>query len=161
MRMRMQILVAAAVALVAVSCSSGSDADSPASTEPEVSQTGTAADSPAPEGTTDASSTTEAAPETTGPEADELEPQAAEALSGGRFVYANPYSFTDLDPASAFSSEHVLLQNVYETLTRLDDPEAPASEQLVGVLAESWTSNDDARTPPGSTGATAPAPAPT
>ena len=159
MRLRTQILVAAAAALIAVSCSGGSDDDSPASTEPDVSQTGTAEDSTAQEGTTDTGSTTEAAPETTeAAESGTTEPAspavesgttepaspAAGTVSGGRFVYANPYSFTDLDPSSAFSSEHVLLQNVYETLTRVDDPEAPASEQLVGVLAESWTSNDDA-----------------
>ena len=157
MRLRTQILAAAAVALIAVSCSSGSDEDSPASTEPEVSETGTtedSTDSTADSGSTaDAGSTadsgTEAAPATTEPSDTESgtaepEPQTTETVSGGRFVYANPYSFTDLDPASAFSSEHVLLQNVYETLTRLDDPEAPASEQLVGVLAESWTSNGDA-----------------
>ncbi len=148
MRLRTQILAAAAVALIAVSCSSGSDDDSPASTEPDVSQTGTTEDSTAQEGTTDAG-TAEGASETAEPEATdsgtaEPEPQTAETVSGGRFVYANPYSFSDLDPASAFSAEHILLQNVYETLTRLDDPEAPASEQLVGVLAESWTSNDDA-----------------
>ena len=138
MRLRMQVLVAAAVALIAVSCANGSDEEAPASAETEVPQTATAEDS-----------TTDATPDTTDPDAGEAaaaepEAQAAEPASGGRFVYANPYSFTDLDPASAFSSEHILLQNVYETLTRLDDPEAPASEQLVGVLAESWTSNDDA-----------------
>lgn len=148
MRFRTQILALGAVALIAVSCSSGSDDDSRASAEPEVSQTGTADEGTAQEGADipdpaeSAPATTEA--EDTEPEAAEPEPQAAEAVSGGRFVYANPYSFTDLDPASAFSSEHILLQNVYETLTRLDDPEAPASEQLIGVLAESWESNDDA-----------------
>lgn len=145
MRFRTQILALGAVALIAVSCSSGSDDDRRASDEPEVSQTGTTEESTAQEGADPAESapaTTEA--EDTEPEAAEPEPQAAAAVSGGRFVYANPYSFTDLDPASAFSSEHILLQNVYETLTRLDDPEAPASEQLIGVLAESWESNGDA-----------------
>ena len=143
MRFRTQILALGAVALIAMSCSSRSDDD--AGTEPETSQTGAATDASAPqEGTTDDGGTAGAATETTEPEAAEPEPQTAEAVSGGHFVYANPYSFTDLDPASAFSSEHILLQNVYETLTRLDDPEAPASEQLVGVLAESWESNDDA-----------------
>lgn len=63
---------------------------------------------------------------------------------GEHFVYANPHAFRDLDPSSAFSSEHIVLQNVYETLTRLTDPDGEATEQLSGVLAESWTSNDDA-----------------
>lgn len=131
MRFRTQILAAAAVALIAVSCSSGSDDDSTAVTEPEA-------------GTTDAGATTEEAAETAAPEVAEPEQQPAGPTSADPFVYANPFSFTDLDPASAFSTEHYVLQNAYETLTRLDDPQAPASEQLVGVLAESWRSNDDA-----------------
>ena len=149
MRFRTQIVAAAAIALIAVSCSSGSDDDSGASPEPEAGQSETASDGAADtgtaqEGTTGVEGTAEAEPDTTESEGADPEPQSAEAVSGGHFVYANPYSFTDLDPASAFSSEHILMQNVYETLTRLDDPEAPASEQLVGVLAESWESNDDA-----------------
>lgn len=129
MRLRMKIVVAVAVALLAVSCASDPDDSSSTSVEPEVSESTATAD-------TDAA---EAAPEAT-----DAEPQPAEPAADTRFVYANPYSFSDLDPASAFSTEHVLLQNVYETLTRVGDPLAPASEQLVGVLAESWTSNDDA-----------------
>ena len=117
-----------------------------------MSQTGTAEDSTPQEGSADAGTevgttnagTSEADPETAEPGTDEPESQSAGPVSGGRFVYALPYSFTDLDPSSAFSTEHILLQNVYETLTRLDDPEAPAGEQLVGVLAESWASNEDA-----------------
>ena len=149
MRLRTQVLVVAAIALIAVSCAGRSDDATPASTEPDASQTGTTGDSTAEDGTADSTSTTEAAPEPTDAEAGEsstAEPdaQTTEPVSGGRFVYANPYSFSDLDPASAFSSEHILLQNVYETLTRVGDPLAPASEQLVGVLAESWTSNHDA-----------------
>ena len=142
MRFKNQMLAAAAIALIAVSCSSGSNDDSgPVSTEPEVGETGTVGDGTAQE-SMDEPGSAEAA--TAEPETAEPEPQTAGIVSGGRFVYANPYSFTDLDPASAFSAEHILMQNVYETLTRLDDPEAPASEQLVGVLAESWESNNDA-----------------
>ena len=142
MRFKTQMLVAAAIALVAVSCSTGSDDDSgPVSTEPSVDETGTVEDGTAQE-SMDEPDSAEAAPAE--PETTEPEPQTPGIVSGGRFVYANPYSFSDLDPASAFSAEHILMQNVYETLTRLDDPEAPASEQLVGVLAESWESNDDA-----------------
>lgn len=58
------------------------------------------------------------------------------------FVYANPFPIFDLDPSSSFSSEHVVLQNVYETLTRFNPP--GSAQQLSGVLAESWESNDDA-----------------
>lgn len=140
MRFRTQIVAAAAIALIAVSCSSGSDEDSGASPEPEAGQSETASDGDtAQEGTTGVEETAE----TTESEGVDPEPQSAEAVSGGHFLYANPYSFTDLDPASAFSSEHILLQNVYETLTRFD-PSAAASEQVVGVLAESWMSNEDA-----------------
>ena len=141
MRLRTQILVAAAIALMAMSCSDGANDGSPASTDAGVSESETSQTATTEAATTDADAT-DTAPETTEPEATDSE--TAEPAAETRFVYANPYSFTDLDPASAFSSEHILLQNVYETLTRLDDPEAPASEQLVGVLAESWTSNDDA-----------------
>ncbi len=57
------------------------------------------------------------------------------------FVYANPFPISDLDPSSAFSSENVVLQNVYESLTTFNPP---GSDELVSPsLAESWTSNDD------------------
>ncbi len=61
---------------------------------------------------------------------------------GGRFVYANPFPISDLDPSSAFSSENVVLQNVYETLTTYNPP--GASDLVSGALAESWEANDDA-----------------
>lgn len=57
-----------------------------------------------------------------------------------RFVYANPFPVFDLDPSSSFSSEHVILQNVYETLTRYD----ANTDEVTPVLAESWESNEDA-----------------
>ena len=60
----------------------------------------------------------------------------------GRFVYANPFPISDLDPSSAFSSENVVLQNVYESLTTFNPP--GSAELVSGSLAESWTSNDDA-----------------
>lgn len=149
MRLRTQILVAAAVALIAMSCSSGSDDDSPAGAAAEVSQAETTEDGTAQTDTTDTGSTegTDAdttEPDTAEPGDSEPEAQAAETVSGSRFVYSMPFSFSDLDPSSAFSAEHWLLQNVYETLTRFANPEGPADEQLVGVLAESWSSNDDA-----------------
>ena len=64
------------------------------------------------------------------------------AGNGGRFVYATPFGISDLDPSSAFSSENIVLQNVYESLTIFNPP---GSSDLVSPwLAESWTSNDDA-----------------
>ncbi len=113
MRIGTKLCVAVAVALLAAACSSGSD-------DADV------ADTPAP---ADEAPTTEPV---------EAEPD----VSGANFVYANPYTLGDLDPSSAFSNENALLQNVYETLTRLADPEA--SDEVSGVLAELWTSNADA-----------------
>ncbi len=62
--------------------------------------------------------------------------------SAGRFVYASAFPFVDLDPSSAFSAEHIVLQNVYETLTRFNPP--GSSELLSPGLAVEWESNDDA-----------------
>lgn len=127
MRISMQLWktrlwLAVFVAIVAVSCADGSDETSPTSTVSESSEPATT-EAPAEE------------PETT-------EPDTGVSASGTNFVYANPYTFPDLDPSSAFSNENVLLQNVYETLTRLADAEA--SDEVSGILAESWTSNEDA-----------------
>ena len=63
-------------------------------------------------------------------------------MSAGRFVYASAFPFVDLDPSSAFSAEHIVLQNVYETLTRFNPPGSP--ELLSAGLAVEWESNDDA-----------------
>ena len=116
MRIRTKLCIAVAVALLAAGCSSGSDDADTADT----------ADTPAP---ADEAATTAPVDE---------EPDVA----GANFVYANPYTFGDLDPSSAFSNENTILQNLYETLTRLADPEA--SDKVTGLLAESWTSNADA-----------------
>ena len=62
--------------------------------------------------------------------------------SAGRFVYASAFPFVDLDPSSAFSAEHIVLQNVYETLTRFNPP--GSTELLSAGLAVEWESNDDA-----------------
>ena len=62
--------------------------------------------------------------------------------SAGRFVYASAFPFVDLDPSSAFSAEHIVLQNVYETLTRFNPP--GSAELLSPGLAVEWESNDDA-----------------
>lgn len=63
-------------------------------------------------------------------------------MSAGRFVYASAFPFVDLDPSSAFSAEHIVLQNVYETLTTFNPPGSP--ELLAPGLAVEWESNDDA-----------------
>lgn len=144
MRLRTQIQVVAAAALMAMSCSSGTDDGSPAGTGAEVSSAEAAVDGTTQDDAPATGSTEEADAGTTEPGTSDPEAQAAEAASGGRFVYSMPFSFSDLDPSSAFSTEHWLLQNVYETLTRFENSEGSADEQLVGVLAESWSSNDDA-----------------
>ncbi len=76
--------------------------------------------------------------------ADDAAPEdGADAVaSAGRFVYASAFPFVDLDPSSAFSAEHIVLQNVYETLTRFNPP--GSSELLSPGLAVEWESNDDA-----------------
>lgn len=74
-------------------------------------------------------------------ETDSDEDGSASGEDGARFVYANPFEVTDLDPSSAFSSENVVLQNVYESLTTFNPP--GSAELVSGSLAESWTSNDD------------------
>ena len=140
MKIRSTLCIAAVIALVTVSCSDGPDDTSTTSGVSEATTTTAGAAEPEPAGSDDVSSngaaSEAAAPESPAPEP--VEPSAPEA----HFVYANPYTFPDLDPSSAFSNENVLLQNVYETLTRLADPET--SNEVSGILAESWTSNADA-----------------
>ena len=90
---------------------------------------------------TDAADTAESEPDAA---ADGAAPEdGADAVaSAGRFVYASAFPFVDLDPSSAFSAEHIVLQNVYETLTRFNPP--GSSELLSPGLAVEWESNDDA-----------------
>ncbi|WP_420624965.1 ABC transporter substrate-binding protein [Candidatus Poriferisodalis sp.] len=119
MKIRTYLCVAVAAVLLAAGCTSGTD-------DADVADTA---------GTTDTATPTD--------EAAATEASAAPSdASGVEFVYANPYGFGDLDPSSAFSNENTILQNLYETLTQLADPEA--SDEVSGVLAESWSSNADA-----------------
>lgn len=123
MKLKLMLCILIVFALAIAGCSSDSDDATP---------TGTATGS------------TAAEPDAAEPDAaepDAAEPDDGEPVAGAHFVYANPYTFPDLDPSSAFSNENVLLQNVYETLTRLSNPEA--SDEVTGILAESWTSNED------------------
>ena len=116
MRIRTFLCVVVAAVLLSAGCTSDTD-DAEAA------------------GTTDTAAPAE---ETAATEASVAPSDAA----GVEFVYANPYGFGDLDPSSAFSNENTILQNLYETLTRLADPEA--SDEVSGLLAESWSSNADA-----------------
>jgi peptide/nickel transport system substrate-binding protein len=60
------------------------------------------------------------------------------AGSGGTFTYVELYpAITDWDPAVADSNEQVVMQNVYDTLTRV----APNGKTIEPVLAKSWTHN--------------------
>lgn len=121
-----QLCIALIVVLLASACAEEADDATPTTTA----------------ATADGVTTTTAASSTPS------EPQEAETASDGpparsevTFVYANPYVFPDLDPSAAFSNENVLFQNVYETLTRVTDPDS--SDKVSGVLAESWESNQD------------------
>ena len=89
------------------------------------------------------SESTEAA-ETDGDADGDAEAVAADdaaAAGGDTFVYANPFSFFDLDPSTSFGTENIVLQNVYETLTVYNPP--GSAELLSPGLAESWESSDD------------------
>ena len=152
MRFRKMLLIATVVALAAAACSSGSDdagsggvsppepAPPPGETTTEVSP---AEPTEAPPGDDVPPETAAVSESDTAPDTDTSADTVGDAPTADvHFVYANPYTFPDLDPSSAFSNENVLLQNVYETLTRLADPEA--SDEVSGLLAESWESNEDA-----------------
>lgn len=65
----------------------------------------------------------------------------AATAGGDTFVYANPFSFFDLDPSTSFGTENIVLQNVYETLTVYNPP--GSAELLSPGLAASWESSED------------------
>lgn len=116
MKLRSLIALFAVLTLVLAACGNTNDTDTSEETE-EVT-------------------TSEETPPAGDSEDSDSEEMEAEA---NHFVYANPFPIFDLDPASSFSSENVILQNVYETLTRFD----ASTEEVSGVLAESWESNED------------------
>ncbi|MCX4538950.1 ABC transporter substrate-binding protein (plasmid) [Streptomyces sp. NBC_00841] len=69
-------------------------------------------------------------------------PQAATAFSP-TFTYSYHRDVvTDWDPATSYSNELIVLQNVYESLTRYD----PATRTVKPQLATSWASSADGRT---------------
>ncbi|MCY3561801.1 MAG: ABC transporter substrate-binding protein [bacterium] len=138
------LAVLAALALVAGACGSDEDAVAP---EPPAAAPA-AEPAPAPEPPAPASEPAPApepvAEPPAAPEPAAAPPPAAAGVpaDAGRFVYASPFPWVDLDPSSAFSAEHLVLQNVYETLTRFNPP--GSAELLSPGLATSWESNEDA-----------------
>ena len=154
MRIRHILATLSVLALLATAC--GED-DDQAVDEPSLGDTGAlSSDSDQPDGAAEPDDAEPGAEETgsdtaadTGgpdsegaPEDDTSSSSADPDMSAGRFVYASAFPFVDLDPSSAFSAEHIVLQNVYETLTRFNPPGAP--ELLSPGLAVEWESNDDA-----------------
>ena len=136
MKLRKMLSVIAVVALAIAGCSSDSEDASPVDTATETAAAAQPATAEADAAETEGD---DAGADATQPATGESD--GAEPAPGTHFVYANPYTFPDLDPSSAFSNENVLLQNVYETLTRLANPES--SDEVTGMLAESWTSNEE------------------
>lgn len=134
------LAVLAASALVAGAC--GSDEDAAAPEPPAPAPAPAAEPAPAPEPPAPAPAA-EPAPVPEPPPAPEPAPAPPPApADAGRIVYASPFPWVDLDPSSAFSAEHLVLQNVYETLTRFNPP--GSAELLSPGLASSWESNEDA-----------------
>ena len=152
MMIRRTLAALSVLALLAAACGDEDDqaADSTAAGGTDVApsdsdqQDGAAetdASEPAADDTPTDADTAESEPDAA---ADDAAPEdGADAVSSaGRFVYASAFPFVDLDPSSAFSAEHIVLQNVYETLTRFNPP--GSSELLSPGLAVEWESNDDA-----------------
>ena len=83
---------------------------------------------------------------------------SAATLTGGRwsvaiaqdgsriFTLANPAGFPDLDPATSFSNDGLVLSNAYETLTRYVPGSDGQAATVQPVLAESWTTSEDGLT---------------
>lgn len=66
------------------------------------------------------------------------------AQDGSRiFTLANPAGFPDLDPATSFSNDGLVLSNAYETLTRYIPGADGQAATVQPVLAESWSSSAD------------------
>jgi peptide/nickel transport system substrate-binding protein len=66
------------------------------------------------------------------------------AQDGSRiFTLANPAGFPDLDPATSFSNDGLVLSNAYETLTRYIPGGEGQAATIQPVLAESWETSAD------------------
>ena len=69
-------------------------------------------------------------------EAEQEEPAAQNV-----FIYAHPTSFPDLNPASSFSNDLVIMSNCYETLTFYNPP--GSADVIAPKLATSWETSED------------------
>jgi peptide/nickel transport system substrate-binding protein len=69
------------------------------------------------------------------------QPASGEVTRSEVFVYAHPTTFPDLNPATSYSNDLVVMANCYETLTFYNAP--GSSEVLSPKLATSWESNAD------------------
>jgi len=68
-------------------------------------------------------------------------PASAEVPRSKVFVYAHPTTFPDLNPATSYSNDLVVMANCYEGLTFYNPP--GSTELLAPKLAESWESNPE------------------
>ena len=134
------LAVLAALALMAGACGTDEADSGPEPAAPAPAPAAEPATAPDPPSPAPAAEPTPAAEPPAAPEPAPAPPPAA--ADAGRFVYASPFPWVDLDPSSAFSAEHLVLQNVYETLTRFNPP--GSAELLSPGLAVSWESNEDA-----------------
>ncbi len=66
---------------------------------------------------------------------------AEEAAEQNVLIYAHPTTFPDLNPASSFSNDLVIMANCYETLTHYNAP--GSADVLSPKLATSWETNED------------------
>lgn len=73
--------------------------------------------------------------------AEEEEAAPVEEGAGKVFIYAHPTSFPDLNPASSFSNDSLIMANCYETLAFYNEP--GSAEILSPKLATSWETSDD------------------
>jgi peptide/nickel transport system substrate-binding protein len=68
-------------------------------------------------------------------------PASVEVPRSKVFVYAHPTTFPDLNPATSYSNDLVVMANCYEGLTFYNPP--GSTELLAPKLAESWESNPE------------------
>ena len=148
--------ILAALSMLALLAASCGDGDDETVDEPSAGDTGSVsgdsdlddsaaaeADTEEPDpGEADSGSASEDGSDSDGTSEDGTTAATDTDMSAGRFVYASAFPFVDLDPSSAFSAEHIVLQNVYETLTRFNPP--GSSTLLSPGLAVEWEANDDA-----------------
>ncbi len=72
---------------------------------------------------------------------------AAWAQDGARILtLANPAGFPDLDPATSFSNDGLVLANVYESLTRYIPASGDQPARVEPLLADSWETSADGLT---------------